>query len=120
NEVFLDRPVASGISYRNWRFRPGQKVRLKLPVEFLKDRMVVPLDSVVREGANAYVFRVNGRRLDRVPVVLQHQDLTHAVLGRGSKLYQGETIALNQAYQLNLMLRQAESASTPHDHDHDH
>lgn len=119
NEVFLDREVG-GISYRNWRFRPGQKVRLMLPVEFMKDRIVVPLDAVVREGADAYVFRANGRLLERVPVVIEHQDVMNVVLGRGSKVRQGDHIAVNQAYQLNLMLRQAESGGAAGHHDHDH
>ena len=120
NEVFLDREVAGGIFYRNWRFRPGQKVRLQLPIEYLKNRMVLPLDAVVREGANAFVFRVNGRLIERVPVVIDHQDVNNVVLGRGSRIYVGDLLALNQAYQLNLMLRQNESSHAPHEHDHDH
>lgn len=120
NEVFLDREVAGGVSYRNWRFRPGQKVRLLLPVEFMKDRIVLPLDAVVREGADAYVFRANGRLLERVPVVTEHQDVMNVVLGRGSKIRQGDHVAVNQAYQLNLMLRQAESGGGAGHHDHDH
>ncbi len=120
NEVFLDRKVDDKVSYRNWRFRPGQKVRLQMPTEFLEGRIVVPLDAVVREGADAYVFRQNGQALERVPVVIDHQSATHVVLGKGSRVYPGEVIATNQAYQLNLMLRQSESAQQPHSHDHDH
>lgn len=119
NEVYLDRTLPGGASYRIWRFRPGQKVRLLLPIEFLRHRIVVPVDAVIREGADAYVFRANGRRLERVPVVIEHQDAMNVVLGRGSRVYVGENLAVNQAYQLNLMLRQAES-SRGHDHEHDH
>lgn len=120
NEVFLDREVAHGVKYRNWRFRPGQKVRLMLPVEHLTGRIVLPLDAVVREGADAYVFRVNGKLLERVPVVIEHQDVTNAILGRGSKIRDGDYLAVNQAYQLNLMLKQTEAGGGGHDHDHDH
>jgi len=119
NEVFLDRQVSPGVSYRNWRFRPGQKVRLQLPVEHLEKKIVIPNDAVVREGADAFVFRVNGRKLERVPVVIAHQDMTHSVLGRGSKITDGDMIAMNQAYQLNLILKQA-SAPQSHGHDHAH
>lgn len=118
NEVFLDREVAGGVSYRNWRFRPGQKVRLLLPTEFLQNRMVLPADTLVREGADAFVFRLNGRKLERVPVVIEHQDAIHVVLGRGSRIHPGDVVAINQAYQLNLMLRQSESPAADHDHDH--
>jgi multidrug efflux pump subunit AcrA (membrane-fusion protein) len=121
NEVLLDRELAGGVSYRNWRFRPGQKVRLLLPAEFLRDRLVLPADAVVREGADVFVFRQNGRRLERVPVVIEHQDTLRVVIGRGSRLYAGDVVAVNQAYQLNLLLRQSEQASQGHsDHDHDH
>lgn len=109
NEVLMDREVANGVSYRNWRFRPGQKVRLLLPVEHLENRIVLPLDAVVREGADAYVFRMNGKLLERVPVVIEHQDMTNVILGRGSKIRDGDYLAMNQAYQLNLMLKQAEA-----------
>ena len=119
NEVFLDRTLPNGVSYRNWRFRPGQKVRLLLPIEHLRNRIVLPLDAVVREGADAYVFRVNGRLLERVPVVIEHQDTMNVVLGRGSRVYAGDVLAVNQAYQLNLMLRQSEAPAV-HEHDHDH
>lgn len=118
NEVLLDRRVAKGVSYRNWRFRPGQKVRLMLPVEHLTNRMVLPVDAVVREGADAYVFRVNGKLLERVPVIVEHQDATNVILGRGSKIRDGDYAAMNQAYQLNLMLKQAETPGGGHDHGH--
>ncbi len=117
NEVFLDQKVGE-ISYRNWRFRPGQKVRLLLPTEFLPERMVLPTDSLAREGADAFVFRMNGRKLERVPVVIDYQDAVHAVLGPGSRIHPGDVVAINQAYQLNLMLRQAESPHAGHDHEH--
>ncbi|MFO0917288.1 MAG: hypothetical protein U0872_03115 [Planctomycetaceae bacterium] len=65
-------------------------------------------------------FARTAKRLERVPVVIDHQTVTHVVLGKGSRVYPGEVIAVNQAYQLNLMLRQAESSSPAHDHDHDH
>lgn len=119
NEVLLDRKVSAQVSYRNWRFRPGQKVRLRLPVEHLAQKLVVPVDAIVSDGADAYVFRVNGKRLDRVPVVIEHQDTTHAVLGKGSKIDAGDMLAMNQAYQLNLILKQ-NAAPQGHGHDHAH
>jgi len=52
-----------------WRFRPGQRVRLRLPVEKIvtlgpdgKTELlpfVLPAGAVVREGAEAFVFELN-------------------------------------------------------------
>jgi hypothetical protein len=41
-----------------WRYRPGQRVRLRVPVEKLGDAVfVLPAGAAVREGPEAYVFR---------------------------------------------------------------
>ena len=49
-----------GQTFVVWRFRPGQRVRLHVPVEELQDVLVLPSAAVVREGPEAYVFRQNG------------------------------------------------------------
>src|SRR5262249_39042948 len=48
---------AAGKTYRIWRYRPGQRVRLGVRVQEVKDVFVLPAAAVVREGADAYVFR---------------------------------------------------------------
>src|SRR5262249_47555758 len=59
---------SEGRTFRVWRFRPGQRVRLEVPVEQFERVFVVPADAVVRDGAESYVFRQNGDAFDRKPV----------------------------------------------------
>ncbi len=122
NEVVRDNPGANGLMYRTWRFKPGQKVRLLLPVENLKDRIVLPADALVKEGPDAYVFRQNGKLMEEVPVTVEHLDPREVVLKNDGSLFEGDEVARNQAYQLHLALKKAEGGGAdPHaGHDHDH
>ena len=122
NEVVRDNPGANGLMYRTWRFKPGQKVRLLLPVEHLKERIVLPADALVKEGPDAYVFRQNGNLMEEVPVTVEHLDPREVVLKNDGSLFEGDEVARNQAYQLHLALKKAEGGGAdPHaGHDHDH
>lgn len=122
NEVVRDNPGANGLMYRTWRFKPGQKVRMLLPVEKLTERIVLPADAIVKEGPDAYVFRQNGKLMEEVPVTLEHLDPREAVLKNDGSIFEGDEIALNQAYQLHLALKKAQGGGEGggHHHDHDH
>jgi multidrug efflux pump subunit AcrA (membrane-fusion protein) len=54
-----------GQTFMVWRFRPGQRVRLKVPIEQMEGVFVVPAGALVREGAEAFVFRQNGDLFER-------------------------------------------------------
>lgn len=120
NEVVRENHGADGALYRTWRFKPGQKVSLRVPVEHWRERIVVPTQAVVKEGLASYVFRVNGRMLERVPVTIQYQDSDSAVLANDGSLFPGDEIALNSAYQLNLALKKNLGADPHAGHDHSH
>ncbi|MBY0231677.1 MAG: efflux RND transporter periplasmic adaptor subunit [Gemmataceae bacterium] len=93
-----------GRTYLVWRFRPGQRVRLNIRSEPLKDVIVVPTAAVVREGPEAYVFRANGDAFDRKPVTVLHEDRREAVLANDGSIAPGVFIALNAAAALNRVL----------------
>lgn len=123
NEVVRDNPGTNGLMYRSWRFKPGQKVRLLLPVEHLTERIVLPADALVKEGPDAYVFRQNGKLLEEVPVTVEHLDPRQVVIKNDGSLFEGDEVALNQAYQLHLALKKAQGGGEGgghHGHDHDH
>ena len=64
----------SGETFIVWRFRPGQRVRLHVPVEELTDVLVLPSAAIVREGPEAYVFQQNGDLFNRIAVQVLHED----------------------------------------------
>ena len=43
--------------FRQWRFRPGQRAHLKVPVTRQTGKIKLPLNAVAIEGPNAFVFR---------------------------------------------------------------
>lgn len=100
----------SGRTVIVWRFRPGQRVRLHVPVEELKDVIVLPAAAVVREGPEAYVFRQNGDLFDRRPVRVLHEDRRHVVVANDGSVSPGWFVAQGGAASLNRVLK-AQSAS---------
>lgn len=121
----IDNPLreireAGGTVRRVWRYRPGQRVRLGVPVEKHEQVFVIPREAVVHEGPEAYVFRQNGNLLERKPVYVRYLDQDHAVLANDGSVTVGNIIAMNAAVQLNRALKaQAEGDSGGHGHDHD-
>jgi multidrug efflux pump subunit AcrA (membrane-fusion protein) len=93
-----------------WRFRPGQRVRLQVPVEKFENVFVLPADAVAREGPEAYVFRQNGDLFDRRPVHVLHADRRNVVLANDGSVAAGMYLAQNAAASLNRVLK-AQSAS---------
>ncbi|TWT34963.1 hypothetical protein KOR42_53670 [Thalassoglobus neptunius] len=93
-----------------WRFRPGQRVRLHVPVEELKGVIVIPSAAVVREGPEAYIFQQNGDLFNRVPVQILHEDRLNTVLANDGSIAPGLYFAQSAAASLNRVLK-AQAAS---------
>ena len=124
NQVLRETESDNGIKYHDWLFRPGQRARLSIPIEKLTDRIVLPAEAVVQEGVDAYVFRANGKRLERVAIVIEHLDARTAVIKNdGTLMADFDVVAKNQAYQLNLELKKklGEGGGGGHSHEgHNH
>jgi len=95
-----------------WRFRPGQKVRLMVPVKKLDSVFVLPADAVTREGAEAFVFTQNVNTFERRPVRVVTQDRLHAVVANDGALLPGMFVVQNVAAQLDRMAK-SQSSSVP-------
>ena len=57
NEVVQDLGDGDQTVFRQWQFKPGQRVHLRIPVERWEQQMKLPIDAVAVEGPNAIVFR---------------------------------------------------------------
>jgi multidrug efflux pump subunit AcrA (membrane-fusion protein) len=116
-----DTYVKDGKTFFVWRFRPGQRVRLKVPVEKLgTDVFVLPAGAVVREGGEAYVFRQNGDLFERKPVKVLYEDRSEVVLANDGSVGPGEYIARNQAAALNRALKATAGGGGGGHEGHDH
>jgi len=101
-----------------WRFRPGQKVLLRIRVEKLENVFVLPADAVVLEGAEAFVFTQNVNTFERKSVHVLFRDRDRVVLANDGSLPtyvkgQGRwtipAIARTAAAQLNRMTKAGSS-----------
>ena len=116
-----------------WRYRPGQRVRIRLPVEKLvtlapdgKTELlpfVLPAAAVAREGGEAFVFVQSGDMFIRKPVRVLYADRSEVVIANDGSVTEAEFVVKNQAAALNRAVKaQAAGAGggDPHaGHSHD-
>ncbi len=105
NHIVQDSQSAEGHRFLTWRFKPGQRMQLRVPIEQWSDRIVLPVDAVAREGAETFVFLENGDHFDRRPVHVEHQDQMWVVIANDGSLFPGDTVALTGAHQMQVALK---------------
>jgi multidrug efflux pump subunit AcrA (membrane-fusion protein) len=114
NEIVSDRKEGSQ-RFLQWRYNPGQRVELSIPVESWTKRIVVPAEAVVNDGAESYVYRQSGDTFVQVPVHVEHRDKKSAVLASDGSVFPGEVIAASGAFQIHLAIKnQSGGAIDPH------
>ncbi|MCR9119134.1 MAG: efflux RND transporter periplasmic adaptor subunit [bacterium] len=99
-----------GQTFVVWRFRPGQRLRLHVPVEQFENVIVLPSEAIAREGPETYVFRQNGDLFDRLPVHILHEDRQNVVIANDGSVTPGVYLAQGSAASLNRVLK-AQAAS---------
>ena len=99
-----------GRSLKVWRFRPGQRAKIHVPIEEFKNVFVLPSEGVVRDGADAYVFRQNGDLFKQLSIRVLHEDSRHIVIANDGSIAFGSFLAQNAAASLNRILK-AQTAS---------
>ncbi|MCB9925313.1 MAG: efflux RND transporter periplasmic adaptor subunit [Planctomycetaceae bacterium] len=105
NKVALDQAAENGRRFIAWRFNPGQRMELKVPVELWRDRIVLPVSAIVEEGAEVFVYERNGDHFDRVAVHVEYKDQTSAVISNDGSIEPGDIVAGKGAYQMHLALK---------------
>jgi multidrug efflux pump subunit AcrA (membrane-fusion protein) len=96
-----------------WRYRPGQRARLHVPVEEYQGVLVLPAAAVAREGPEAYVFRQSGDLFDRRSVHVLHEDRLNVVIANDGSVAPGWAIANNAAASLNRILKAQAASGMP-------
>ena len=105
NSVVRDTKEDGDRRFVEWRYKPGQRMQLHIPVEEWTDRIVLPVEAVAQEGLENYVFRVNGDHFDRQPVHVEHRDPQVIVIANDGALFPGDRIALSAAQQLQVAVK---------------
>jgi membrane fusion protein, heavy metal efflux system len=97
-------------TYLFWRFRPGQRARIKVPIEKFENVFVIPIEGVVREGPDAFVYKQNGDLFHQISVHTIYEDSTNVVIANDKTITSGTYLAQNAAASLRRVLK-AQSAS---------
>ena len=98
-----------GKTYLAWRYRPGRQVRLRVPTGTIPKVIVLPAGAVVREGADAFVFRQNGDAFDRKAVVIVAEDRLNVAIMPGNGIEAGVSVLRNNAAAVNRALKAAQA-----------
>ncbi|MCC9608930.1 efflux RND transporter periplasmic adaptor subunit [Blastopirellula sp. JC732] len=115
NDVVSDKVAANDQRYVEWRFKPGQRMEVRVPVEQWENRLVLPVSAIVDEGAESYVYQQNGDHFDRVPVHVEFRDQESVVVANDGSVYPGDVIAARGAYQIHLAIKnKSGGAVDPH------
>lgn len=102
NRLIRDGGNAAKPRFVDWRFKPGQRGRLLVPVQRWENRIVLPSEAVVLDGAEAYVFEHNRDHFDRREVHVEYRDQDSVVIANDGSLKPGVQVAASGAYQIHL------------------
>ncbi len=120
NDVVLDQQDASGQRFIEWRFKPGQRMHLYVPVELWDECIVLPVEAVVEEGAESFVYRQDGDHFNRTPVTVVHRDHESVVIANDGSVFPGDIVAGRGAYQMHLAIKNQSGGGVDPHHGHTH
>ncbi len=101
--------------YVSWKYKPGTRLHLRVPLQGFDNTFVVPKDAVAEEGVERYVFVDHGDHFDRRPVRVLARDEVWAAIKNDGSLRAGETIATAGAHQLQMEMKNRSSGPVdPH------
>jgi multidrug efflux pump subunit AcrA (membrane-fusion protein) len=115
NSIAHDSKLADGRRYVAWKYRPGQRALLQVPVETWEGRIVLPADAVAQDGAETFAFVVHGEHFDRRAVQIAYKDPSSVVLAKGGGIQPGDRVVMSGAKQLWMALKnKSGGAIDPH------
>lgn len=130
NDVLTETLDRNGNVFRTWKYKPGQRVHISIPVKVVENQFPLPIGAIVDDGVNAYVFKRlqhdhsheedghdHGDELEfqPVPVKVLFRDSKTAVVSSEGELQAGDSVVINKAYQLQVALK-SDSGGGGHDH----
>ena len=105
NEIEREARSPEGYQFVYWRFKPGQRAQIKVPVETWPERIVLPVDAVAQDGPDFFVFEANAGHFDRRIVHIEYRDQEWMVIANDGALKPGVMVAESAAYQMQLALK---------------
>lgn len=102
-------------TYVSWKYKPGQRLTLRVPVAGFEDAIIVPKSAVAEEGPERYVFVENNDHFDRIAVHVLASDSINIAIANDGQVWPGQSIAVSGAHQLQMALKnQSGGGVDPH------
>jgi membrane fusion protein, heavy metal efflux system len=120
NRMLRDEKTPEGQRFVTWKYRVGQRLEVRVPVEFWEQQIVLPVDAAVKEGADWFVFQQNGDHFDRVAVHVKYRDQRYVVIESDGAINPGDVIALRSAHQMQMAIKNKSGASIDPHAGHNH
>ena len=115
NVLTQDTLNPNGQRFIAWKYRTGQRMQLLVPVERWEDQIVMPVEAVVREAIDSFVFQQNGDHFERIAVHERYRDQKSVVIENDGTLYPGDVLARRGAHQMQMALKnKSGGAVDPH------
>jgi cobalt-zinc-cadmium efflux system membrane fusion protein len=105
NQLLREDKTPQGRRFVYWKFKPGQRTQIKVPVERWESRIVLPVEAVAQEGAESYVFEANDDHFDRRAVQVEYRDQDWVVIANDGALPLGSQVATSAAHQMQLAMK---------------
>jgi multidrug efflux pump subunit AcrA (membrane-fusion protein) len=105
NELTRDSGPDDEHRFISWKYKPGQRLKLQIPIETWKKSIVLPVEAVVADGPESFVFVRFGNHFDRRPVHVDYRDPYSVVVAHDGSLRLGDMVAASGAEQLQLALK---------------
>ncbi len=120
NTILRDEKSPDGQRFITWKYRVGQRLEVQVPVEAWEQQIVLPVDAVVKEGADWFVFQQNGDHFDRVAVHVKHRDQRSVVIENDGAIFPGDVVALRSAHQMQMAIKNKSGAGADPHAGHNH
>ncbi|WP_425614232.1 efflux RND transporter periplasmic adaptor subunit [Anatilimnocola sp. NA78] len=115
NQPQRDSKYEDGRRFIAWKYRPGQRVQLEIPLQVLPNRIVLPIDALAQDGTETYVFTPNGKGFERRSVHVEYRDPRQVVIASDGSVFPGDMVALTGAQQLQVAIKnKSGGAPDPH------
>ena len=105
NELIRNEKTESGQRFIAWRYKPGQRVDVLVPVKTLKQRLVLPIEAVIEDGMEAYVYQEVKGGFKQCPVHVENRDQRYAAVASDGSIFPGDKIAVRGAYEIHQALK---------------
>jgi cobalt-zinc-cadmium efflux system membrane fusion protein len=115
NTIVRDERTPEQQHFVMWKYRVGQRLELRVPVDAWEQQIVLPVDAAVKDGADWFVFQQNGDHFDRVPVHVKHRDQQYIVIENDGAIFPGDVVAQRSAHQMQMAIKnKSDAGADPH------